>query len=129
MFLPDSPVKAVRFTEAEKIAALLRVKENQSGTQNARVKRAQVIESLQDIRVWLVALSVMLTSIPNGGLSNFSNILLTTFGYTSQQSVRDQTALCGSCLLIWSIAHPQHTWWYCWRCRRPVRGLAQRQME
>lgn len=73
-------MKAVRFTEAEKIVSLLRVKENQSGTQNARVKKAQIIEPLQDIRVWLVALSVMLTSIPNGSLSNFSNILLTTFG-------------------------------------------------
>jgi len=29
----------------------------------------------------------MLTSIPNGGISNFSSILLTTFGYTSQQSL------------------------------------------
>ena len=86
-FLPDSPVKALRFTDAEKIAALLRVKENQSGTQNATIKRAQIYESLRDIRVWLVALSVVLTSIPNGGLSNFSSILLTTFGYTSQQAL------------------------------------------
>lgn len=66
MILPDSPVKAVRFTDAERVAALLRVKENQSGTQNAHVKKAQVIESLKDIRVWLVFLSVLLTSIPNG---------------------------------------------------------------
>lgn len=29
LFLPDSPVKAKRFTEAEKVALLLRVKENQ----------------------------------------------------------------------------------------------------
>jgi len=86
-FLPDSPVKAARFTEAEKVAALLRVKENLSGTQNARIKKAQVIESLKDIRVWLVFLSVLLTSIPNGGLSNFSSILLTTFGYSSQQAL------------------------------------------
>lgn len=86
-YLPDSPVKALRFTEAEKIAALLRVKENQSGTQNSRLKGDQIVESLKDVRVWLVALSVMLTSIPNGGLSNFSSILLTTFGYTSQQAV------------------------------------------
>ena len=86
-FLPDSPVKAARFTPAEKIAALLRVKENQSGTQNAKLKKEQVLESMKDIRVWLVALSVMLTSIPNGGLSNFSSILLTTFGYTSQQAL------------------------------------------
>ncbi|KAK5233269.1 hypothetical protein LTR47_005766 [Exophiala xenobiotica] len=87
MFLPDSPVKALRFTDAEKIAALLRVKENQSGTQNATLKKAQVIESLKDVRVWLVFLSVLLTSIPNGGLSNFSSILLTTFGYSSQQAL------------------------------------------
>jgi MFS transporter, ACS family, allantoate permease len=66
MFLPDSPVKAHRFTEAERVAALLRVKENQSGTQNAHIKKAQVLESLRDIRIWLVFLSVLLTSIPNG---------------------------------------------------------------
>ena len=29
----------------------------------------------------------MLSSIPNGGISNFSSILLTTFGYTSQQAL------------------------------------------
>ena len=29
MFLPDSPVKARRFTDAEKVAVLLRVKDNQ----------------------------------------------------------------------------------------------------
>ena len=66
IFLPDSPVKALRFTEVERVAALLRVKENQSGTQNAKLKKGQVIEALKDVRVWLVFLSVMLTSIPNG---------------------------------------------------------------
>ena len=86
-FLPDSPVKASRFTDAEKIAALLRVKENHSGTQNATLKKAQVFEALKDVRVWLVALSVCLTSIPNGGISNFSSILLTTFGYSSQKAL------------------------------------------
>ena len=29
LFLPDSPVRALRFTDAEKVAALLRVKDNQ----------------------------------------------------------------------------------------------------
>ena len=32
LFLPDSPVKALRFTDAEKVAALLRVKDNQRYT-------------------------------------------------------------------------------------------------
>ncbi|MCJ1407770.1 hypothetical protein MMC19_001841 [Ptychographa xylographoides] len=114
LYLPDSPVKAKRFTDAEKVAVLMRVKDNQrygfslllpilrllsnnfqriladittSGTQNARVKKEQVLETFRDVRVWLVCLATMLSSIPNGGLSNFSSILLTTFGYTSQQAL------------------------------------------
>ncbi|KUJ13590.1 MFS transporter [Mollisia scopiformis] len=87
VFLPDSPVKATRFSDAEKVAALLRTKDNQSGTQNAHLKKAQVLETFKDLRVWLVCLCTMLSSIPNGGLSNFSSILLTTFGYSSRQAL------------------------------------------
>jgi MFS transporter, ACS family, allantoate permease len=103
IILPDSPVKAKRFTDVEKVAALLRTKDNQSGTQNAHLKKAQVhislfqthiqtdnlqvFETFKDVRVYLVCLCTMLSSIPNGGLSNFSSILLTTFGYSSRQAL------------------------------------------
>lgn len=87
LLLPDSPVKAKRFTEAEKVAVLMRVKDNQSGTQNSHIKKDQVLETFKDPRVWLVCLCICLSSIPNGGLSNFSSILLTTFGYTSRQAL------------------------------------------
>ncbi|GAM90708.1 hypothetical protein ANO11243_087530 [Dothideomycetidae sp. 11243] len=87
VLLPDSPVKAKRFTDAEKVAMLLRTRDNQSGTQNQTLKKDQIIETLKDVRVWLVALCTMLSSIPNGGISNFSSILLTTFGYSSQFSL------------------------------------------
>jgi ACS family allantoate permease-like MFS transporter len=87
IYLPDSPVKAKRFSDAEKVAALLRVKGNQSGTQNAHLKKAQVFETFKDIRVWLVCLCTLLSSIPNGGISNFSSILLTTFGYSSREAL------------------------------------------
>jgi len=87
ILLPDSPVKAKRFTDAEKVAALLRVKSNQSGTQNRVLKTEQIWETFRDPRVWLVGLCTMLSSIPNGGLSNFNSILLTTFGYTSKQAL------------------------------------------
>ena len=87
IYLPDSPVQARRFTDAEKVAVLMRVKDNHSGTQNRRIKRSQVFSAFKDPRVWLVALSTLLSSIPNGGISNFNSILLTTFGYTSQQAL------------------------------------------
>lgn len=87
MMLPDSPVKARRFTDAEKVAALMRVKDNQSGTQNSRIKKEQVLETFKDLGVWLICVATLLSSVPNGGISNFNNILLTTFGYTSQQAL------------------------------------------
>lgn len=87
IYLLDSPVKARRFTDVGKVATLVRVKENQSGTQNGRVKKDQLLESFKDIRVWLVILATMLSSIPNDGVFNFSSILLTTFWYTNQQAL------------------------------------------
>ena len=87
LLLPDSPVKAKRFTDAEKVAALLRVKGDQSGTQNSTFKKEQMWLTFKDTRVWLICLATLLSSIPNGGISNFSSILLTTFGYTSQEAL------------------------------------------
>lgn len=46
-----------------------------------------MFETFKDIRVWLVCLCTLLSSIPNGGISNFSSILLTTFGYTPRQAL------------------------------------------
>jgi len=42
---------------------------------------------LTDVRTWLVALTVLMTSIPNGGLSSFSNLIIKGIGYTSKQTL------------------------------------------
>ncbi len=102
IYLPDSPVKAKRFTDAEKVAALMRVKDNQrhvnvynEGTTLTSYKwyakfSHQERPSLRDLQR-----PPRLADLPRhhaeldtlGGLSNFSNILLTTFGYTSKQAL------------------------------------------
>lgn len=87
ILLPNSPVRAKRFTEVEKAAALLRMRENHSGTQNAIIKKEQVLETLQDGRIWLILFATILASVPAGGLTTFSSILLTTFGYSSQEAL------------------------------------------
>lgn len=69
LFLPDSQVRARRFTDAERAAVLLRIRDNQSGTQNAKIKKPQVVEALRDGRVLLVAFATLLIAIPGGGLS------------------------------------------------------------
>ncbi|KAI0069067.1 MFS general substrate transporter [Artomyces pyxidatus] len=87
VWMPDSPVLAQLLTSEERIAALERVRDDQGGTENKRLKKEQVKEALMDVRTWLIVLTTMLTSIPNGGLSNFSNLIVKSFGYTSKQTL------------------------------------------
>ncbi|KAF8529063.1 MFS general substrate transporter [Hysterangium stoloniferum] len=87
IWLPDSPVHARFLTKEERIAALERVRDDQGGTENKHFKKEQVWEALTDVRTWLIVLSTLTTSIPNGALSNFSNIIIKSFGYTSKQTL------------------------------------------
>ncbi|OJA16978.1 hypothetical protein AZE42_00562 [Rhizopogon vesiculosus] len=87
VWLPDSPVNARILTQEERIASLERVRDDQGGTENKKFKKEQVIETLLDVRTWLVVLATMLTDIPSGGLTNFSNIIIRNFGYTSKQTL------------------------------------------
>ncbi|KAG6378808.1 MFS general substrate transporter [Boletus reticuloceps] len=87
IWLPDSPVHARMLSREERIAALERVRNDQGGTANKMIKMDQIKEALTDIRTWLVVLSTVLTSIPNGALTNFGNIIIKSFGYTTKQTL------------------------------------------
>ncbi|KAH7879716.1 MFS general substrate transporter [Lentinula edodes] len=87
IWLPDSPVHAHFLDQEERIAALERVRNDQGGVANKKIKRKQILEAFTDIRTWLIVLTTMMTSIPNGALSNFSNIIIRNFGYTSRQTL------------------------------------------
>jgi len=87
IWLPDSPVTARMLTKEERIAALERVRDDQGGTENHTFKKDQASEAICDVRTWLIVLTTMLTSIPNGALSNYSNIIIKSFGYTSKQTL------------------------------------------
>ncbi|OBZ71804.1 Allantoate permease [Grifola frondosa] len=85
LWMPDSPLHAGFLTKEERIAAIERIRDDQGGTENKVLKKDQLIEALLDIRTWLIVLTTLLTSIPNGGLANFSNII--GFGYTTKQTL------------------------------------------
>ncbi|TFK73165.1 MFS general substrate transporter, partial [Pluteus cervinus] len=87
IWLPDSPVQAKFLTQEERIAALERVRDDQGGTANKTFKKHQMIEAFTDVRIWLIVLSQFLISIPNGALTNFSNLVIESFGYTSKQTL------------------------------------------
>ncbi|THU90897.1 MFS general substrate transporter [Dendrothele bispora CBS 962.96] len=87
IWMPDSPVLANFLTEEERIAALERVRDDQGGTENKKLKMDQVKEALTDVRTWLIVLTTIMTNIPNGGINNFSNLIIKSFGYTSKQAL------------------------------------------
>ena len=86
-FLPDSPNTARFLTEEEKIAALERVRLDQAGTHNKKIKRYQVVETFKDVRTWIMFIIILCIGIPNGGLSAFTNIITQSFGWTERQTL------------------------------------------
>ena len=62
LFMPDSPANAMMLTREERIAAIERIRDEQSGTENKRLKKEQVIEAFLDIRTWLIVLATLLST-------------------------------------------------------------------
>ena len=86
--LPDSPDKAWFFSEEEKMILVERIRGNQQGFGNHHIKKYQIIEALKDVRTWLYFLFSVSSNIPNGGITNFSSILLKEdFGFTTKKSL------------------------------------------
>lgn len=62
IWMPDSPVHARILTREERITAVERVRDDQGGTENKRIKRAQIMETLCDVRVWLIVLITIMST-------------------------------------------------------------------
>jgi MFS family permease len=87
LFLPDSISKAKFLNEKERRLALERVLRAGTGiTENARWKLCQAKECLVDPKTWLILSIELFTQIPNGGTHSFSNIVITSFGFTDLES-------------------------------------------
>ena len=86
LFLPDNPVKAKFVTEREKAIVIDRLKEDQTGVENKVFKKDQLIEALLDPKTWLMFFFHLMISIPNGGLTNFSPLIIQGLGMGAQRS-------------------------------------------
>ncbi|RMY17585.1 hypothetical protein D0867_05927 [Hortaea werneckii] len=103
LLLPDNPMSS-RLSHAEKVAAVERLRENQTGIENkvghpqVRVfggclpiglqhfKPSQVLQLAKDPQAWLLALITTAASIPNGAVGSFQSILISSFGFTDYET-------------------------------------------
>ncbi|KAG0651083.1 putative transporter [Hyphodiscus hymeniophilus] len=83
IFLPDSPMTAKVFSIHERRMVVERKNEDQTGVENKHFKRYQVIEAFLDIKTYLFFLLAFVSSVPNGGISNFGTLIIEGFGFST----------------------------------------------
>jgi MFS family permease len=85
-WMPDSPMRAKCFSEADKKLMIERVRSNQTGVQNREWKKHQALEGFKDPQAWGYALIQLCTTLPTSGLGSFQGIIIKSFGFTTLQT-------------------------------------------
>ncbi|CAJ2504579.1 Uu.00g119730.m01.CDS01 [Anthostomella pinea] len=86
-YMPDSPMRAKCFTEADKHLMVERVRDNQTGLQNRVFKKSQVYDALADPQTWCYAAIQFTTTLPTSGLGAFANIIISKgLGFSNLQT-------------------------------------------
>ncbi|KAI6046644.1 MFS general substrate transporter, partial [Pisolithus marmoratus] len=82
---PDSPTTAWFLTPDERVRAVQRIKENQTGVENKHFKKEQFIEAIRDPKTWLFAAFSLLDNVPNS-LTNQQSLIVASLGFTYLQT-------------------------------------------
>jgi MFS transporter, ACS family, allantoate permease len=85
--IPDNQMNARFLSKEDRIFAIERIRVNQQGVGNKHYKVYQLKEALRDPLTWAFVFIGLVSSIPNGGITNFFSLLIKSFGYTPQQSL------------------------------------------
>ena len=86
-FMPPDPIRVKGFTERQRYIAVARLRPNNAGVRNTHFKLNQALEVLIDPRCWIVFAMAFLIMIANGPVSTFIPIFLTTFGFSTLNSL------------------------------------------
>ncbi|KAJ5748599.1 uncharacterized protein N7511_010295 [Penicillium nucicola] len=85
IFLPDNPMTS-RLSHSEKLLAIERLRENQTGIENKHFKRSQFVEIFTDPQTYLIAIIVTAMDVPNAAMSSFTSLIIKNFGYTTKET-------------------------------------------
>ena len=93
--VPNSPVSAWFLTPEERVIAVERLRRGQTGVRCQKLKGSQIKEAALDIKIWLVAFMMAGAYTVNGAVSGFGPLIVSTFGYTTLDSILIQFPLGG----------------------------------
>ncbi|CAK7232812.1 hypothetical protein SCUCBS95973_008383 [Sporothrix curviconia] len=86
LLLPDSPVAAKFLSDREKAIVIDRIRGDQTGVENKHWKAEQAKEAFLDPKTWLLFFFNIFISMPNGGLTNFTPLIVNGLGYTARRA-------------------------------------------
>ncbi|KAI1651138.1 MFS general substrate transporter [Daldinia loculata] len=81
LLLPNSPTTFWGFSKQERLLMIARIRGNQTGIEHQRINWGQIKEAYLDYKTWLFVLFGFLGAIPNGGISNFSTLVIQGLGF------------------------------------------------
>jgi ACS family allantoate permease-like MFS transporter len=87
LHIPDTPAQAWFLNEQERLQVVERIRDNKQGFGNRHFKKDQLIETITDIRTYLLFFYCIASNVPNGGTTNFGSLLLTGLGFTNERSL------------------------------------------
>ncbi|KAH8833374.1 major facilitator superfamily domain-containing protein, partial [Flagelloscypha sp. PMI_526] len=87
LFLPDSPPSAGFLTHHQKQIAIQRVAKNRTGTKNKTFKIQQLYAAFLDPKTYILFFAAVAAQIPNGVVTNFSGVIIQSFGFMKFQTV------------------------------------------
>lgn len=79
--LPNSPATFTHFTREEKLLMIARMRVNQTGVEQNHINWNQVREAFTDYKTYLFLFLGFIANVPNGGISNFSTLVIQGLGY------------------------------------------------
>lgn len=86
LLLPDNPMTSRRLTRDEKLRAIERVRENQTGIENKQFKPHQMLECFADPQTWLLSVITIASNVPGGAVGSYQATIIKSFGFTSKQT-------------------------------------------
>lgn len=99
--LPDSPAKAVFLKPNERTIAVQRTLKNKTGVlDTGKFRWGQVIMAIKDLQTWFLVLYTLCVNFCNGGLTSFSAIIITGFGFPHLEALLIQMPLGGAQLVF-----------------------------
>jgi MFS family permease len=78
-FLPNNILTAKRYTIEERAMLIAQSARNKTGVFNRKIKWNQIREVFSDSQIWLLFFYVLLNEIINGGIANFSKLIVKGF--------------------------------------------------